>query len=58
MLDIGDSRFAGVTVPTDELLAEVATSVGWQLVKSDHLRKRRSYDGTPLKQVLLRFRAA
>ena len=57
VLDMGDSRFAGVTVPTDELLVEVAASVGWQLVKSDHLRKRCSYDGTPLKQVLLRFRA-
>ena len=57
VLDMGDSRFAGVTVPTDGLLVEVAASVGWELTRSDHLRKRRSYDGTPLKQVLLWFRA-
>lgn len=58
VLDIGDSRFAGVHVPTPALLAEVATSEGWKLDSSRLLRIRRSYDGTPLEQVLLNFRSA
>lgn len=56
-LDIGDSRFAGVHVPTPALLAEVAASEGWKLESSRLLRARRSYDGTPLEQVLLNFRS-
>lgn len=56
-LDIGDSRFAGVHVPTPALLAEVAASEGWTLESSRLLRARRSYDGSPLEQVLLNFRS-
>ena len=56
-LDIGDSRFAGVHVPTPALLAEVAASEGWKLESSRLLRARRSYDGSPLEQVLLNFRS-
>lgn len=54
-LDIGDSRFAGVHIPTDELLAEIASSVGWRHVSTRLLRTRKSYDGTPLRQVLMEF---
>jgi hypothetical protein len=54
-LDIGDSRFAGVHVPTPALLAEVASGEGWDLGSTRVLRTRRSYDGTPLEQVLLNF---
>jgi len=57
LLDIGDSRFAGVSVPTPELLVSVASSVGWRLDTSRTLRERKSYDGTPLTQVLLSLRA-
>lgn len=56
-LDIGDSRFAGVHVPTPELLIKVAESVQWQLRSIEPLRQRRSYDGTQLKQVLLELHA-
>lgn len=57
-LDIGDSRFAGVHVPTDELLTAVADEAGWRHVDTEHLRSRRSYDGSALKQVLIHLRAA
>ncbi len=54
-LDIGDSRFAGVHVPTPALLSDVASREGWKLDSTRLLRTRRSYDGTPLEQVLLNF---
>jgi hypothetical protein len=57
LLDIGDSRFAGVNVPTPSLLASVASSVGWDLEATETVRQRKSYDGTPLTQVLLSLRA-
>lgn len=56
-LDIGDSRFAGVHVPTPALLADVAAREGWRLDSSQLIRTRRSYDGTALEQVLLNFEA-
>ena len=56
LVDIGDSRFAGVLVKTDKLLTQVAREVGLELTESRVLRKRRSKDGSPLEQVLLVFR--
>ena len=44
-LDIGDSRFAGVHVPTDRILADVARSHGIELLDSTKIRDRRSKDG-------------
>lgn len=58
LLDIGDSRFCGVHVPTDELLCVVAQLEGWSLASRETIRPRRSYDGSPLTQVLLEFEAA
>lgn len=55
-LDIGDSRFAGVHVPTDEILIDVAREASLDLVESTKLRDRRSRDGTALVQRLLVFR--
>ncbi len=57
-LDIGDSRYSGVNVPTHDLLAGLAGSVGWTCVDTEVLRRRRSYDGSELTQQLLRFQAA
>lgn len=57
LLDIGDSRFAGVHVPTDTLLVRVAESVGWIEKGTEILRRRRSYDGSDLQQVLIHFEA-
>jgi hypothetical protein len=57
-LDIGDSRFAGIHVPTHELLIEIAGSVGWRLVSVEPLRERKSYDGAGLTQVLIELETA
>jgi hypothetical protein len=57
LVDIGDSCFAGVHVPTDDLLIGVAIKNGWQYGSTKLLRKRRSYDGSQLRQVLLEFSA-
>lgn len=54
-LDIGDSKFAGVYVPTHDLLTSVAGDVGLTLVDSEKIRDRRSKDGSKLQQRLLVF---
>jgi DNA modification methylase len=55
VVDIGDSNFAGVHVPTDEFLIKIADKIGLELIDTELVRKRTSNDGTPLKQVLLTF---
>ncbi len=55
VIDIGDSRFAGVHVPTDEYIIKIANGLGLNLIDTELVRKRTSNDGTPLKQVLLAF---
>ena len=55
LLDIGDSRFAGVGVPTHELLRVVGEQVGWAHRETVPVRERRSYDGSKLVQVVERF---
>lgn len=55
VIDIGDSKFAGVHVPTDKFLIEIAEKVGLQHIDTELVRKRNSNDGTELKQVLLAF---
>jgi hypothetical protein len=55
LLDIGDSRFAGVHVPTHDLLAAVGAQAGWRLLETVPIRERRSYDGSKLVQVVLRL---
>lgn len=57
LLDIGDSRFAGVHVPTHELLVTVGEQVGWHHIETIPVRERRSYDGSALVQVVLRMSA-
>lgn len=57
LLDIGDSKYAGVHVPTDDLLADCAERVGWKAGNTEVLRTRRSYDGSSLSQVLMHFEA-
>jgi hypothetical protein len=56
VVDIGDSRFYGVNVPTDSLLLEVAEKVGFRVESHRLLARRYSYDKTELKQVELVFR--
>ncbi|MQV32036.1 restriction endonuclease [Sinorhizobium meliloti] len=55
VLDIGDSQFYGVHVPTDALLVEVAKKAGLCLVEDRLLARRHSRDKTPLRQVELTF---
>lgn len=56
-LDIGDSKFAGVHVPTPELLTGIAADCGWHCINTVVLRARKSYDGTILQQVLIELEA-
>jgi DNA modification methylase len=54
-IDIGDSIYAGVHVPTDDLLVDLAESLGLDTVERIHLRKRVSKNGSPVRQQLLVF---
>ena len=54
-IDIGDSAYGGVHVPTDRLLAEVAAICGFRLLESEVLRTRISRTGVALSQKLLTF---
>lgn len=55
-VDIGDSQYSNVHVPTDQLLAGLLRAQGYSLEHEITLRKRMSRDGQPLRQVLLVFR--
>jgi DNA modification methylase len=55
VLDIGDSRFAGVHIDVPELLAVIAQGVGWRLEDVEIIRNRVAKDGEPLCQKLLRL---
>jgi DNA modification methylase len=54
-IDIGDSIYAGVHVPTDDLLVEVAENFGFRTIERMHLRKRTSKGGVAVRQQLLVF---
>lgn len=54
-IDIGDSIYNHVHVPTDDLLVEVAESMGYKTVERVHLRKRTSKGGEAVRQQLLVF---
>ena len=53
---IGDSQFAGVHIPTHEVLIKICESYGFELYQEEILRKRRSKNGMILSQRLLKFR--
>ncbi|WP_324020480.1 hypothetical protein [Aeromonas hydrophila] len=55
LLDIGDSKFYGVHVPTHKLLCDVAHQVGFILEHENVLAKRLSRDKSELVQVELVF---
>lgn len=55
VLDIGDSRFAGVHVDVPELLVGIAQDLGWELEGIEVIRNRVAKDGNPLCQKLLRL---
>ncbi|WP_334006664.1 hypothetical protein [Burkholderia cepacia] len=55
ILDIGDSKFYGVHVPTHDLLADVAEAAGLHLAEQNLLAKRYSRDKSELVQVEMVF---
>lgn len=55
IMDIGDSQFAGVHIPTHELLIEICEKYGFELVSEEVLRERHSKNGMVLSQRLLKF---
>lgn len=56
VIDIGDSAYGGVHVPSHSLLASVLSSEGYILEREVTLRKRTGRGRVPLTQVLLVFR--
>jgi tRNA G10 N-methylase Trm11 len=56
VMDIGDSQFAGVHIPTHEILSEICEKYGFVLCKQEILRERRSKNGMTLSQRLLKFK--
>lgn len=55
VLDIGDSKFYGVHVPTDKFLIQAAIQAGFVFVSSEVIARRHSRDKSPLVQVELIF---
>lgn len=55
IMDIGDSIFSGVHIPTHELLETLADQRGFKKYNEEILRVRHSNDGTELSQRVLRF---
>lgn len=56
IMDIGDSQFAGIHIPTHTILSNICSDYNFQLYNDDVLRKRRSKNGMVLSQRLLKFR--
>lgn len=55
IIDIGDSQFAGVHIPTHNLLTEIAKKYNFQLYDEEILRKRYSKNKMILSQRVLRY---
>ncbi|MCD8509506.1 MAG: hypothetical protein LRY73_06230 [Bacillus sp. (in: Bacteria)] len=55
VLDIGDSQFAGIHIPTDAILSELAMKHGFRLYDEETLRTRRSKNQMLLSQKVLRY---
>lgn len=56
LIDIGDSVYGGVHVPTNSILISTLTAEGYEFEREITLRRRTSRGRMPLKQVLLSFR--
>lgn len=55
IMDIGDSMFAGVHIPTHDVLVELAEMHGFKKYDEEILRVRHSNNGTKLSQRVIRF---
>jgi len=56
IMDIGDSQFAGVHIPTHDILSAICAEHGFVKYDEEILRERRSKNGMVLSQRLLKFR--
>lgn len=56
IIDIGDSQFAGVHIPTHEILTKICENHGFVLYDETVLRERRSKNNMVLSQRVLRFK--
>lgn len=56
IIDIGDSSYGGIHVPTDDLLRTLLEQKGFRLLGDYTLRQRASRSGRPLRQAVLVFR--
>ena len=54
-IDLGDSIFGGVHIPTDLILNEVLGGIGYRFDKRIVLRERRSRNNEIIVQVLLKY---
>ncbi|MFW6275782.1 MAG: hypothetical protein ACOC2M_04025 [bacterium] len=55
LIDIGDSIFANIHVPTDDILIEILQAKNFNFIEKKLLRKRRSRNKAILSQTLLVF---
>lgn len=55
IMDIGDSQFAGVHIPTHEILINIAEKYGFIIYENEVIRSRKSKSGFELTQRILRF---
>jgi tRNA G10 N-methylase Trm11 len=55
LIDIGDSIFSGIHIQTDKILTEILRQIGYKLLDTKILRKRRSKNNEILSQVLIAF---
>ena len=55
LIDIGDSIFCGVHIKTDKILIEILQQIGYKIIGTKILRKRRSKNNEILSQVLIAF---
>jgi hypothetical protein len=55
IMDIGDSQFSGIHIPTHEILEAIASNYGFEKYDEEILRTRHSKNGTQLSQRVLRF---
>jgi len=52
-IDIGDSIYGGIHIPTDLILIKLAESIDFKIIDNIKLRTRRSNNGQLLKQTLI-----
>jgi len=55
LVDLGDSIFCGVHIQTDKILIDILREIGYELLDTKILRKRRSKNKETLSQVLIAF---